>query len=295
MDLRFNSFYKDKLHPFVDAMIRVLTESANRTGRPAWLTWMQWSANKKFDEDNAYLHEVASELLEKRRANPNDKKDLLNAMLKGKDPATGKTLSDNSIIDNMITFLIAGKGQRNKMTTYPSNTNTCSFILGHETTSGMLSFLFALLLQHPGAYHKLQQEVDSVIGSAPVTAEHINQLPYVKACLRETLRLHPPSAGFSLSVPGKEDSSEPILLGGKWLVKRNQPVFILNPGLHRDRSAFGDDAEEFKPERMFEDNFKKLPPNCYKVRICIQWPLPLQFDLADRDLAFRKWASRMHW
>ena len=109
MDLRFNSFYKDSLHPFVDSMMRVLTESANRTVRPAWLTWMYWGANKKFDEDNAYLHQVASELLEKRRANPTDKKDLLNAMLKGVDPATGKMLSEQTIIDNMITFLIAGK------------------------------------------------------------------------------------------------------------------------------------------------------------------------------------------
>lgn len=129
----------------------------------------------------------------------------------------------------------------------------------------MLSFLFALLLQHPEAYRKLQQEVDSVLGGAPVTAEDINQLPYVKACLREALRLNPPSAGFSLSVPG-EDSEEPILLGGKWLVKRNQPVFLLLPGLHRDPTAFGDDAEEFKPERMLEENFKKLPAGCYKVR-----------------------------
>lgn len=111
MDLRFNSFYKDKLHPFVDSMIGVLTEAANRSGRPSWMNWMQWSANKKFDEENAYLHQVAAELLEKRRENPTDKKDLLNAMILRKDPVTGKGLSDETIKDNMITFLIAGKGR----------------------------------------------------------------------------------------------------------------------------------------------------------------------------------------
>lgn len=120
-------------------------------------------------------------------------------------------------------------------------------------------------MQHPEAYHKVQQEVDSVIGSEPITAEHLNQLPYIKACLRESLRLNPPSAGFSVSVPGEAGSDEPVLLGGKWLLKRNQPAFVLNPGLHRDRTAYGDDVEEFKPERMLEENFKKLPPGCYKV------------------------------
>ncbi|KAK2596463.1 hypothetical protein N8I77_013353 [Diaporthe amygdali] len=275
MDLRFNSFYKDNLHPFVDSMVRVLIEAANRSGRPAWLTWMQWSANKKFDEDNAYLHEVALALLEKRRANPTDKKDLLNAMLKGKDPATGKMLSDETIIDNMITFLIAG----------------------HETTACLLAFLFALLLQHPEAYRKLQHEVDSVLGGEPVTAEHINQLPYVKACLREALRLNPPSAGFSLSVPG-EDSSEPTLLGGKWLIQRNQPVFLLLPGLHRDRTAFGDDADEFKPERMLEENFKKLPPGSYKpfgngLRGCIGSEFAMQEAILAVAVLFQKFDFRL--
>jgi cytochrome P450/NADPH-cytochrome P450 reductase len=68
-----------------------------------------------------------------------------------------------------------------------------------------------------------------------------------------------------VSVPGEEDALEPILLGSKWLVKRNQPVFILLPGLHRDPTTFGDDADEFKPERMLEENFKRLPPGSYKV------------------------------
>lgn len=131
----------------------------------------------------------------------------------------------------------------------------------------MLSFLFALLLLHPEAYRKLQQEVDTVLKGEPATADHINQLPYVKACLRESLRLHPPSAGFSVAVPGGDSPEEPVLLGGKWLVRRNQPVFVLTPGLHRDATAFGDDVEEFKPERMMEENFQKLPPGCYKVRL----------------------------
>ncbi|KAH8787857.1 fatty acid hydroxylase [Diaporthe sp. PMI_573] len=259
------------LHPFVDSMIRLLTEAANRSGLPAWLTWMQWSANKKFDEDNAYLHEVASDLLEKRRANPTDKKDLLNETLR-----LAKTLSEDTIIDNMITFLIAG----------------------HETTAGLLSFLFALLLQHPEAYRKLQQEVYSVVGGAQVTADHLNQLLYVKACLRETLRLNFPSVGFSVSFPGEEDASEPILLGGKWLVKRNQPVFVLLPGLHRDPTASGDDADEFKPERMLEDNFKKLPPGPYKpfgngLRGCIGSEFAMQGAILAVAVLFQKFEFKL--
>ena len=54
---------------------------------------------------------VATDLIAARRKNPSDKKDLLNAMLKGKDPKTGEGLNDDVIIKNMITFLIAGEFQ----------------------------------------------------------------------------------------------------------------------------------------------------------------------------------------
>lgn len=110
MDMRLNSFYKDDLHPFIGSMVNVLVQSANRAERPDWLAALYCSANAKFDQDNAFLHAVAQEVIDKRRRMPqSDKKDLLDAMLNGKDPKTGEHLTDKTVVDNMITFLIAGK------------------------------------------------------------------------------------------------------------------------------------------------------------------------------------------
>ena len=83
----------------------------------------------------------------------------LNAMLNGTDPKTGEKMSDDSVTDNMITFLVAG----------------------HETTSGLLSFVFYYLLRNPAAYQKAQQEVDNVIGKGPITIEHLSNIPYINA------------------------------------------------------------------------------------------------------------------
>ena len=80
-------------------------------------------------------------------------------MLNGVDPRTGEGLTDESVIDNMITFLIAG----------------------HETTSGLLSFTFYNFLKHPDAYQKAQKEVDEVIGKGPITVDHLSKLPYISA------------------------------------------------------------------------------------------------------------------
>lgn len=113
MDTRLNSFYKDELHPFIGAMVDVLVESANRSGRPTWLTALYRNANKKFDEQNEFIHQVARDVVEKRRgAAHSGKKDLLDAMLNGKDPATGKGLTDQTVVDNLITFMMAGKFAR---------------------------------------------------------------------------------------------------------------------------------------------------------------------------------------
>ena len=54
------------------------------------------------------MQSVAKHVIQERRAHPSDKKDLVNAFLFGKDPKTGKTLPDDNIMNNMITFLIAG-------------------------------------------------------------------------------------------------------------------------------------------------------------------------------------------
>ncbi|KAK8011010.1 cytochrome P450 oxidoreductase OrdA-like [Apiospora arundinis] len=241
MGTRFNSFYKDELHPFVKAFGNLLTEASLRSNRPQWYSQLMWTANRKFEENAAFVKKVAGEVIADRRANPTDKKDLLNSMLRGKDPLTGNKLTDECIENNMITFLFAG----------------------HETTSGLLSFLFAYLIEDKEVYANLQREVDTVLGRGPITVDHIRELKYTKACIRETLRLQPTGPVIALGAKDK-NPSVPVSLGGKWSIRSDQTILILLPKLHRDPSVYGPDAEAFRPERMLEENFKKLPKHAWK-------------------------------
>ena len=118
MDTRFNSFYHEEMHPFVDAMVGFLQESGSRAGRPAVANYFMRSAQNKYDSDIALLKKVATEVVAERKANPNDKKDLLNAMINGRDPKTGEGLTDESVLNNMITFLIAGESSRRIISFY---------------------------------------------------------------------------------------------------------------------------------------------------------------------------------
>ncbi|USP77066.1 fatty acid hydroxylase [Curvularia clavata] len=250
---RFNSFYREQQHPFVDAMVGTLTKSFARSRRLPLPPMVYAARDKAFQLDIDKLVQVSQELLTARRTHPTDKKDLLNAMINGRDPKTGEGLDDPTIIRNMITFLIAG----------------------HETTSGMLSFLFYELLENPAAYRKAQEEVDIVIGKGAVTVDHMGKLPYLEACLRETLRLHPTAPAFTLQAKGDQ------VIGGKYTIKDKHDVTIMLAQLHRDPEVYGADAMNFRPERMEGKAFSELPPNSWKpfgngVRACIGRPFAWQ-------------------
>lgn len=100
MDYRFNSFYHDEMHPFIEAMGRFLVESGNRSRRALPAIFYR-EADRKYEEDIAIMRKTADEVLKMRKENPSDRKDLLSAMLKGMDSKTGQKMSDSSITDNL--------------------------------------------------------------------------------------------------------------------------------------------------------------------------------------------------
>ncbi|KAJ5161058.1 Oxidoreductase FAD/NAD(P)-binding [Penicillium capsulatum] len=260
MGTRFNSFYHDDMHPFVEAMVGLLSGSGARAFRPALLNSLPTGENAKYWSDIEYLRKLSQELLDARRNNPEDKKDLLNAMIQGRDPQTGRGITDESIIDNMIIFLIAG----------------------HETTSGLLSFLFYYLLKTPGAYKKAQEEVDTVIGKRKVSVDDMSKLPYVTALLRETLRLKPTAPIIGVHAHPTKNHESPVTLGGgKYVLKEDEPILLMLGQMQRDPKVYGSDADEFRPERMLDENFEKLPKNAWKpfgngMRGCIGRPFAWQ-------------------
>ncbi|KAH6884403.1 cytochrome P450 [Thelonectria olida] len=240
MGYRFNSYYSPELHPFIAAMGDFLTEAGEKPRRPPLPSFLYRTRDEKFRTDIDTLRSTAKEVLDARKAGgKSDRSDLLDAMLQSVDSKTGKKMTDESIMDNLITFLIAG----------------------HETTSGLLSFTFYQLLKHPECYQKAQQEVDDVVGKGPIQVEHLSKLPYINGVLREVLRLNATLPLFTL------EAFEDTLLGGKYPVKAGETIVTVLPKSMSDPLVYGDDAREFIPERMFDDNFNRIQrefPNCWK-------------------------------
>ena len=163
MDFRFNSYYKEGTHPFVTAMSTFLTESGDRARRLPIPSFFYKKADNKFFGDIDVMRSTAREILqERKRMAPEElalRNDLLSAMLNGVDSQTGQKMTEESILDNLITFLIAG----------------------HETTAGMLSFAMYHMINDPEIYAKAREEVDRVCGKTPIKFDHLNKLPYLSA------------------------------------------------------------------------------------------------------------------
>ncbi|EAQ88674.1 hypothetical protein CHGG_05293 [Chaetomium globosum CBS 148.51] len=145
------------------------------------------------------------------------------------------------------------------------NESLLQLIAGSDTISTSIRALFLYLLTHRRVYATLQAEVDAAVanGTAPPAPGVISEagsrsLPYLQACIKEGMRVRPPAGAL---VPKRvPDGGDTIVVDGK-------PVFL--PGgtnigvsmfaLQLNKGVFGEDAEEFRPERwLFEKDEKRL-------------------------------------
>lgn len=122
-----------------------------------------------------------------------------------------------------------------------------TFSAGTDTTSTILEWTMTELLRHPNAMKKLQDEVRNVKEekSHIVTEEHIHHMPYLKAVLKETLRLHPP---IPLLVP--RESMQDIKLLGHHVCAKTQ--VIVNAWAISQDPTYWNNPQEFEPERFLD-------------------------------------------
>lgn len=74
-------------------------------------------------------------------------------------------------------------------------------LAGHETTASTLSYLFHELALNPECQQRLYEEIASE--SRPISLDRMSQMPYLEACIWETLRKYSPTV-FTQRVANKD-------------------------------------------------------------------------------------------
>ncbi|KAK5107427.1 hypothetical protein LTR62_001288 [Meristemomyces frigidus] len=149
-------------------------------------------------------------------------------------------------------------------------------LAGRDTTASLLSWLFKELLRHPAVYQKLRKTILEDFGSYEepknITFATLKGCQYLQHTLNETLRLWavvPSNArrsnkGTTIPRGGGPDGQSPVF------IPPNTDVMYTIHVTHRRKDLWGEDADEFKPERWVgrKPGWEYLPFNG-GPRICI--------------------------
>ena len=181
------------------------------------------------------------EAVEKGAPEPDD---LMHRLIVARDPESGQSMNDQQLIDNLLTFYLAG----------------------HETTAKALTWTLYLLARSPHWSAALKDEIARVTSGAPVASEHIEKLVLVQQVVKESMRLYPPVPIMSRQcVADTTIGAHPIRAGVSILM----PIYVM----HRHTKRW-EDPDAFDPTRFAPENEAKIPRYQYMPfgagpRICI--------------------------
>ncbi|KID94024.1 benzoate 4-monooxygenase cytochrome P450, partial [Metarhizium majus ARSEF 297] len=118
-------------------------------------------------------------------------------------------------------------------------------IAGSDTTATGIRATFLHVMTNPRVLARLQAEIRASELSWPVAADaEIRKMPFVQATIKEGLRMLPPVAGFmSKEVPADGDC------WNGFSFPSGTRIGLCMVGILRQRDVFGEDADEFRPER----------------------------------------------
>ncbi|GAB2269751.1 hypothetical protein Dimus_004673 [Dionaea muscipula] len=122
------------------------------------------------------------------------------------------------------------------------------FTAGTDTTYTVLEWAMTELLRHPQVMKRLQAEVRGIVETRDEISEgHLEEMRYLKAVMKETLRLHPP---LPLLVP--RESTKDIQLNG-YDIAAGTRVIINAWAIHTD-PVHWEEPEKFRPERFLDSS-----------------------------------------
>ena len=124
------------------------------------------------------------------------------------------------------------------------------FISGMDTTAITAIWFIHLLAQNTDVQNKLSCEIQTVLKGEKPSSDSFEKMPYLRACVKETLRLYPVTLGTT-RIPDK-----PVAVAG-YEVPAGLTYVLWNFAASRQEKFFNE-PESFKPERWLRNNSAEL-------------------------------------
>ncbi|KAL4347336.1 hypothetical protein GQ457_17G017820 [Hibiscus cannabinus] len=225
-------------------LLREFTELLGTSDVGDYLPWLSWishvngfnaKAKKVAKEFDQFLEGVIEEHMNQHNKQTNDHKGI-----QGED--------QKDFVDVLLEI------QRQNKVGFPMERMNIKAVIfdmfsgGTDTTYTALEWAMSELLRHPKVMKELQNEVRKVSGGkSSISEDDIDNLHYLKAVIKETLRLHPP---LPLLLP--TISTKDVKIKGYDIVEGTE--LIINAwAIGRDPSSW-EKPEEFLPDRFLNNS-----------------------------------------
>ncbi|XP_019179544.1 PREDICTED: (S)-N-methylcoclaurine 3'-hydroxylase isozyme 1-like [Ipomoea nil] len=146
------------------------------------------------------------------------------------------------------------------------------FAAGTDTSTSTIEWAMAELIKSPESMEKVYKELKREINGGDIRESHLVHLPYLQACVKETLRLHPPAP---LLLPHRAIEVCQVM---NYTIPKDAQILINVWAVQRDASIW-DEPLKFRPERFLEtglefkgNDFEFLPFGAGR-RICPGLPM----------------------
>ncbi|KAL4347940.1 hypothetical protein GQ457_17G025340 [Hibiscus cannabinus] len=154
-------------------------------------------------------------------------KDLLGLLMDGShaDGRAGKSLTARELVDECKTF----------------------FFGGHETTALALTWTLLLLAMYPDWQSQLRDEVRQLIGDGEIDFAKLTDLKKMEWVMKEVLRLYSPA-------PNAQRQAREDIQVDDLVIPNGTNIWIDVVAMHHDPTIWGDDVNDFRPDRFKNDN-----------------------------------------
>ncbi|KAM5344562.1 hypothetical protein ACJ41O_013097 [Fusarium nematophilum] len=155
-----------------------------------------------------------------------------------------------------------------------------NMIAGADTTAITIRSALYFSLKHPLVWKRLEEEVFEAgfQGRTPPSYKEVKGLSYVDAVVREALRMLP---GVAMSMERYVPHGGFALPNGDYLPQGT--IVGMSPYiLARNKSVYGDDADEFRPERWLRDEENGESQEGFHKRLLLMNQTDLSFGGGSR-------------
>jgi cytochrome P450 len=176
---------------------------------------------------------------------------------------------EENIDDDLLAMLLEARGEdAESISDYQWRYEVMTlFIAGYETVALALTWSLYLLSQNPEVEAKLADELQTVLGGHPPSAEHYPKLVYTEMVIKETLRLYPPVWFLGARVARSTCRFGPYAMPAGTII-------TMSPWVTHQDARYFKNPTRFDPERWTVERTKQIPKYSYfpfggGVRLCI--------------------------